>query len=79
MKRGTYRVHPARVLLNLHGVNVSDVARDVELSTSAVSQQLAGTTRLRADVGDAIIARIGPEAAAEVVAAIPSPIEQAAA
>ncbi len=79
MKRGTYRVHRARVLLNLHGVNVSDVARDVELSTSAVSQQLAGTTRLRDDVRDAIIARVGPEAAAEVVDAIPQGPERAAA
>lgn len=79
MKRGSYRIHPARVRLQLHGTSVSDIARDVGLSTSAVSLQLAGRTRLAESVHEAITERIGDEAAREVVDAIPSRNEQAAA
>jgi hypothetical protein len=74
-----YRVHPARVRLNLAGTSVSAVARDVNLSTSAVSQQLAGIVRLRDDVRDAIVERIGAEAAAEVFDAIPTQADRVAA
>jgi len=74
-----YRFHPAAMQLNVRGVTGATIARDVGLHPSAVSLQLAGRSPLRDDVRDAIVERIGPEAAAEVVDAIPSPIEQAAA
>lgn len=62
-----------------HGATGASIARDVGLHPSAVSLQLAGRSPLRDDVREAIIAQIGPEAAAEVVAAIPQGPEQAAA
>lgn len=65
--------------LNALGVTAATIARDVGVSPAAVSQQLAGTNRLRNDVRDAIIARVGPEAAAAVLDAIPQGDQRAAA
>lgn len=64
-------MHPARVRLNLAGVSVSRVASMVGLSTGAVSLMLAGTSRLRDDVREAIVELVGDETAAEIIAAIP--------
>ena len=65
--------------LNALGVTGSTIASDVGLHPSAVSLQLAGRSPLRDDVRDAIIARVGPEAAAAVLDAIPQDSERAAA
>ena len=79
MKRKPYRFHPAAMQLNALGVTGSTIASDVGLHPSAVSLQLAGRSPLRDDVRDAIIARVGSEAAAAVLATIPEQSEQAAA
>ncbi len=67
----SYKIHPARICLQLHGVSVSEVARDVGISTSAVSQQLAGRTRLSEDVYESIADMVGYDCAEEIVAEIP--------
>lgn len=79
MKRGHYRIHPARVKLNLYGVSVSQVAAVAGLSTSAVSLQLAGVTRIGDRVRAAMVELIGTDNAADVIASIPERVEQAAA
>lgn len=78
MKRA-YRFHPAALQLNALGVTAATIARDVGVSPAAVSQQLAGTNRLRDDVRDAIVERVGASAAADVLDAIPQATERAAA
>lgn len=79
MKRGHYRIHPARVKLNLYGVSVSELAATVGLSTSAVSLQLAGVTRLSEPVRAGIVQLLGPDNAADVIAAVPERVDQVAA
>ena len=71
MKRGPYKVHPARLELAHRGYSVSELARLAGLSTSAVSLQLAGRTRLGENVRKALLDALGPEGAADVLAAIP--------
>jgi hypothetical protein len=65
--------------LNALGVTASTIARDAGLHPSVVSVQLSGHSPLRDDVRDAIIARVGPEAARDVLDAIPRGDERAAA
>lgn len=72
MARGPYRIHPARFELARHGYTVSAIARRVGLSVSAVSLQLAGVNRVSEPVRGALLEELGPAAAAEVLAAIPS-------
>lgn len=74
-----YRFHPAAAQLNALGVTGTAIARDVGLHQSAVSLQLAGRSPLRDDVRDAIVARIGPDAARDVLDAIPARDTKAAA
>lgn len=78
MKRGSYRIHPARLELGRLGYSVTEVARLAGLSTSAVSLQLAGHTRVSEPVRRVLLEELGPESAAEVLAAIPSREELAA-
>ncbi len=78
MKRGPYRVHPARIELNRYGFTVNAIAARAGLSASAVSLQLAGTNRLTEPVRSALLEELGADAAGDVLAAIPSREEVAA-
>lgn len=78
MQRSPYRVHPARLRLNLHGVTVTEVALAAGLSQSAVTRQLSGESRLADSVRDVIVERLGDDAA-DVFDAIPQATERAAA
>jgi predicted transcriptional regulator len=78
MKRGTYRIHPARLELARYGYTVTQLAQSVGLTPSAVSLQLAGRVRVSEAVRGALRDSIGAEAAAEVIAAIPTPERVAA-
>ena len=78
MKRGPYRVHPARVVLGSHGYTVGALAECAGMSTGGITRQLAGECRLSHRVHAALVDLIGEDGAAEVAAAIPER-EQAAA
>jgi len=73
MKRAPYRVHPARVELARHGYTVTEIAVRAALTPSAVSLQLAGRVRVSEAVRGVLLESVGAEAAAEVLAAIPTP------
>lgn len=72
MKRGPYKVHPARVALGSHGYTVGALAERAGMSTGGITRQLAGECRLSGRVHDALVELIGEDGAAEVAAAIPS-------
>ena len=78
MNRSSYRIHPGRVELARHGYTVTAVAQRVGLTPSAVSLQLAGRVRISDAVRSALRDLVGAEAAAEVLAAIPTPEDVAA-
>lgn len=78
MKRGPYRVHPARVVLGSHGYTVGALAERAGMSTGGITRQLAGECRISPRVHAALVDLIGEDGAAEVAAAIPER-EQAAA
>lgn len=76
--RGPYRVHPARVELHRHGLTVKEVAERAGITASGVCLQLHGVNRVTEPVRAALLERLTPEQAAEVLAAIPSREELAA-
>jgi hypothetical protein len=79
MKRGPYKVHPARVVLGSHGYTVGALAERAGMSTGGITRQLAGECRLSDRVHDALVELIGENGAAEVAAAIPERQESVAA
>lgn len=72
MTRGPYKVHPARLVLGLHGVRVSAVAERAGVTPGAVTRQLAGEHPLSEPVRAAMLEMIGEAGVAEVSAAIPA-------
>lgn len=78
MKRGPYRVHPARVALGGYGHTATALAEAAGLSPGSITRQLSGESALAPNVRAALVDLIGEAGAADVIAAIPSR-EQAAA
>ena len=72
MKRGPYRVHPARVSLGLHGYTVTALAERAGMSAGGITRQISGECRLTPKVYNALVELIGEAGAADVIAAIPS-------
>ena len=78
MKRGPYRVHPARLVLGDYGYTATALAVAAGMSPGGITRQLSGEVSMSARVRDALVRRVGEDGAAEVIAAIPAK-EQAAA
>ncbi len=74
-----YRIHPGRLALQSQGCSVTQLAAVSDLSTGAVSMQLAGHSGLSSAVRDAMVELIGERATAVVVTAIPREQEATAA
>ncbi len=74
-----YRIHPGRLALQSHGCSVTQLAAVADLSTGAVSMQLAGHSGLSSAVRDAMVELIGEQATAVVVTTIPREQEAEAA
>ena len=72
MKRGPYRVHPARVALGGYGYTATALAVAAGMSPGGITRQLSGESRLSDPVRDALVELIGEDGAADVIAAIPS-------
>jgi transcriptional regulator with XRE-family HTH domain len=78
MKRGPYRIHPARLALGAHGFTASALAQQAGVSPGSITRQLSGEVTLSERVRAALVELIGEAGAADVIAAIP-PREKAAA
>lgn len=78
MKRGPYRVHPARVVLGENGYTLSALAERAGMSPGGITRQLSGECRVTDRVRDALVSLIGEDGAADVIAAIPARERQAA-
>lgn len=72
MKRGPYRVHPARVALGDYGYTATALAAAAGMSPGGITRQLSGESRLSESVRAALVDLIGENGAADVIAAIPS-------
>lgn len=78
MIRAPYRAHPARLTLGTYGYTVSAVAAQAGVTPSTVTRQIAGDYALSVAVRGALVALIGEDATADVIASIPVSTKQVA-
>ena len=72
-------MHPARLMLGVHGCSLTSLAKQAGLSIASTGRQLSGETRISEQVHAAMVELIGVDAAASVVAMIPERSERVAA